>query len=42
MEDAQGYDLPRLFALVIVTFLVGLFLEVLVGLLTAKVENKSR
>lgn len=32
MEDAQGYNLPRLFALVIVTFIVGLLLELLVGL----------
>ena len=32
MEDARGYDLPQLFALVIVTFLLGLLLEVLVGI----------
>ena len=38
MEDAQGYNLPRLFALVIVTFLVGLLLEVLVGVFWK--ENK--
>ena len=39
MEDAQGYDLPRLFALVIVTFIVGLILELLVGAFMTKVDK---
>jgi NitT/TauT family transport system permease protein len=39
MQDAQGYDLPRLFALVIITFIVGLLLELLVGAFMTKVDK---
>ncbi len=42
MQDARTYDLPTLFALVSITFLAGLILELLVGLLTAWVEKKVK
>lgn len=42
MQDARIYELPQLFALVAVTFLVGLLLEMLVGLLAEWVEKRVR
>ena len=42
MQDAKIYELPQLFALVAVTFLVGLLLEMLVGLLAEWVEKKVK
>ena len=42
MQDARIYELPQLFALVGVTFLAGLLLEMLVGLFAEWVEKRVK
>ncbi len=42
MQEARIFNLPQLFALVIVTFLTGLILEMATSALTAWVEKKIR